>query len=174
MSPLVFCTRCAVALDEAGECRACATKPGATSVVSPAEALFVSYLAARIVHARQRLQAAQADASHDPHNRAKLDAIRRAEDELRRLQNQLAVETGERQRELRAAEQQRFLIEQRQATANAVAAAAGERRCPRCAGLMPGAVRACRCGYVVEPDTGPAHTLPEAAGAWAAKNAKGK
>lgn len=172
MSPLVYCTHCAGPLDEAGACRACT--PTASAHVSPAEALFISYLAARIVHARQRLQAAQADACRDPHNRAKLDTIRRAEDELRRLQSQLAIETGERQRELRAAEQQRFLTEHRQATADAVAPVTGERRCPRCAGLLPGAVRACRCGYVVEPDTGPAHTLPEAAAAWATKNAKGK
>lgn len=171
MSPLVFCTHCAGPLNDAGECRTCV--PAASGHVSPAEALFISYLAARIVHARQRLQAAQADGCRDPHNRAKLDAIRRADEELRRLQNQLAVETAERQREFRAAEQARFLVEHRQATADAVAPA-GERRCPRCAGLMPGAVQTCRCGYTIEPATGPAHTLPDTAGAWTTKNAKGK
>lgn len=170
MPSLVSCTRCAGPLDQTGQCRAC-TPP---APVSQAEALFVSYLAARIVHARHRLQTAQEDAGRDPRNRAKLDAISRAEDEVRRLQAQLIAETHERQRELRAIEQHRFLAQQRQATANAVASTAAERRCPRCASALPGAVRECRCGYAAEAAVGPAHTLAEPAGPWRIKPAKEK
>lgn len=176
MSPLVFCTRCAGPLEESGECRACSAQSSAPSLVSQAEALFVSYLAARIVHARQRLQAAQEDSRGDPRSRAKTETLRRAEEEVLRLQNQLVAETRERQRELRAAEQQRFLVEHRDATAAAVAAPPSVRRCPRCAGELPGAVQHCRCGYAVEPHVPAAagHALAEADTPRLTKDVKGK
>ena len=67
MSPTTLCTQCTQALDADGSCPACSHRaPPPANLAAKAEALFVSYLAARIVHARQRLKLAQRELANDP------------------------------------------------------------------------------------------------------------
>lgn len=155
MSSANHCAYCNNLLGADGACPSCNAHAASSSdLVAKAEALFVSYLAARIVHARQRLKAAQRDAAADPRSHARRDAVARAEDELERLQTQLVAQTREAHRAQRAVEQARFLSDPA-----GTETSAGERKCPRCSGAMPGAVRHCRCGYVVEISTANAESL---------------
>ena len=144
MSSPPTCPTCSSLLDTNGACAACDARASSSELVARAEALFVSYLAARIVHARQHLKQAQRGLFGDPRSRARVDAVKRAEQELARLQAQLVAQTRESQRAQRAAEQIRLRGGDRARIATA------DRRCPRCGGSMPGAVAHCRCGYVVE------------------------
>lgn len=154
MSPTTLCTQCTQALDADGTCPACSHRaPPPANLAAKAEALFVSYLAARIVHARQRLKLAQRELANDPRNRARADAVARAEDEVTRLQTQLLAQTREAQRVQRAAEQAQFLTRAADAAALDVTPNASDRKCPRCGNAMPGAVNSCRCGYTVETST---------------------
>jgi len=148
MSPSATCPTCSSALDAHGACAVCGARASSSQLVAKAEALFVSYLAARIVHARQQLKRAQRELFGGPRSRARIDAVRHAEQELSRLQAQLVAQTRESQRAQRAVEQARLLGGE--PTTAASAAAAGERKCPRCGAAMPGAVTHCRCGYIVE------------------------
>lgn len=160
MSQLTLCSQCQKPLDSAGQCYMCdAPAPRASQLVAQAEALFVSYLAARIVHARHRLKAMQRELLGDPRDRARGEAVKRAQEEVQRLQNQLVAQTRESQRAQRAVEQARFLTDQQASVIEAPTAPhATERKCPRCGGGLPGAVNHCRCGYVIETplDAGPA------------------
>lgn len=151
MSPTTLCAQCTQPLAADGTCPACrdlASRP--TNLAAKAEALFVSYLAARIVHARQRLKQAQRELASDPRNRTRADAVARAEDEIARLQTQLLAQTREARQAQRAAEQARFLASTSDAPATTPTAIDSERKCPRCGISMPGAVNRCRCGYTVE------------------------
>ena len=113
-------------------------------LVAKAEALFASYLAARIVHARRVAKTARIELLRNPRDRDKAQALRQAEQEVERLQAQLVVQT-------RASEQARRLADQsRTGTTSSGSTAAAERACPRCGSQMPGAVNQCRCGYTVE------------------------
>jgi hypothetical protein len=60
-----------------------------TTLVAQAEAVFESYLAARVVNARRELTSAKVALLRDPRNRARLEAIRRAETDVEKLQAQL-------------------------------------------------------------------------------------
>lgn len=144
MSLPTLCPRCANPVDANGACASCPSPTG--ELVAKAEALYVSYLAARIVHARQRLKAAQRELLNEPRNRVRMDAVKRIEEEVLRLQNQLVAQTRESQRAQRAVEQSRFLG----GDAASKPSPSAERKCPRCGGSMPGAVAHCRCGYVVD------------------------
>lgn len=155
MSPPIHCSYCNNSLGADGACPTCGHAASSSDLVAKAEALFVSYLAARIVHARQQLKAAQREAAGDPRSRVRRDAVARAEDELERLQTQLVAQTREAQRAQRAVEQARFLS----ASQSTETRGLPERKCPRCDSAMPGAVQHCRCGYVVETSTANAVSL---------------
>lgn len=150
MSFATTCPHCAAPGDLSGGCANCTGRASSSrELVAKAEALFVSYLAARIVHARQRLKEVQRELRADPRNRQRLDAVTRTEDEIARLQAQLVAQTREAQRIQHALdEERRSGRHQLNESANAV-----ERKCPRCDGIMPGVVNHCRCGYVVESTT---------------------
>jgi len=92
------CPQCAGPLDIEGKCRACAAPASGESeeLVAKAEALFSSYLSARIVRARRAAKAAKIEALRDPRNRDKADAAQAADDEALRLQAQLVVHTRAR------------------------------------------------------------------------------
>lgn len=173
MSLTTPCRQCSQPLDADGTCPACSGRVSTSShLVAKAEALFVSYLAARVVHARQRLKLAQRELANDPRNRARIEAVRRADDEITRLQTQLLTQTREAQRAQRAAEQARFLAGEIDAPA---VSPGGERKCPRCGSAMPGAVNHCRCGYVVETSTANTVSLfPAEPGGVTGKTGKGK
>lgn len=148
MSPSATCPTCSSLLDANGACAVCGARASSSELVAKAEALFVSYLAARIVHARQQLNRARRELFGDPRSRARIDAVKRAEEELSRLQAQLVAQTRESQRAQRAAEQTQLLSGEPAGAGSA--AVAGERKCPRCGAAMPGAITHCRCGYIVE------------------------
>ena len=172
MSSPPTCPTCSSLLDANGACAVCGTRASSGDLVAKAEALFVSYLAARIVHARQHLKQVQRELIGDPRSRARSDAVKRAEQELVRLQAQLVAQTRESQRAQRAAEQARFLDS---GPASATTAdSTGERKCPRCGGSMPGAVANCRCGYVVETTVDAAALFPAESGASPDKPGKTK
>lgn len=177
MPQLTLCPQCQKPLDSAGRCYLCdAHAPHSSELVAQAEALFVSYLAARIVHARHRLKAAQRELLGDPRERARAEAVKRAEEEVQRLQNQLVAQTRESQRAQRVVEQARFLSGQQASIIEApTAPRAAERKCPRCGGGLPGAVNHCRCGYVIEtPLSGGPALFPVAGDAGMGKSDKGK
>ncbi len=147
MSPSATCPTCLSPLDANGACAICGARASSGDLVAKAEALFVSYLAARIVHARQEVNRVRRELFGDPRSRARIDAVERAEQELSRLQAQLVAQTRESQRAQRAAEQAHLLSAE---SAGTISAATAERKCPRCGAAMPGVVTHCRCGYVVE------------------------
>jgi hypothetical protein len=60
-----------------------------STLVAQAEAVFESYLAARVVNARRELTSAKVALLRDPRNRARLEAIRHAETDVEKLQAQL-------------------------------------------------------------------------------------
>ena len=154
MSPTTLCSQCSQPLDADGTCAGCRDRAAPPpNLAAKAEALFVSYLAARIVHARQRLKLAQRELASDPRNRARADAVARAEDEVTRLQTQLLAQAREAQRAQRAAEQTHFLTRTTGAAIADTTPAVSDRKCPRCGSTMPGAVNSCRCGYTVETST---------------------
>lgn len=153
MSPTTLCPQCTHSLDADGTCPACRNRVSPpANLAAKAEALFVSYLAARIVHARQRLKLAQRELANDPRNRSKAEAVGRAEDEVTRLQTQLLAQAREAQRAQRAAEQAQFLAGADVTTA-AATPSEPDRKCPRCGNSLPGAVNNCRCGYTLESTT---------------------
>lgn len=176
MSLTTLCTQCTQALDADGTCPACrhrASPPA--NLTAKAEALFVSYLAARIVHARQRVKMAQRELADDPRNRSRAEAVDRAEDEVTRLQTQLLAQAREAQRAQRAAEQAQFLTGATAVVETDAAPSNPDRKCPRCGNSMPGAVNNCRCGYTVE--TAAANTVslfPQEPGLTHGKPSKGK
>lgn len=63
--------------------------PSSPTLVAQAEAVFESYLAARVVNARRELAAAKNALLSDNRSRDKLEAVRRAETNLEKLQSQL-------------------------------------------------------------------------------------
>lgn len=131
---------------------------GSPELLARAEALFESYLAARVVHARRRLNEAKAAFLRDPRNRAKAESFHAAEREVGLLEMQLVEQT-------RKTQHARSLAR----TATPLSSSAGppsppeppvrsatdctgtrERDCPRCGARMPSAVAECRCGFVFE------------------------
>lgn len=163
------CPECAGPLDVAGKCRVCVTAApaGSTELVAKAEALFASYLAARIVRARRTAKAAKIELVRDPRNREKASAAQAAEDEALRLQAQLVVHERAKEQacENKSTETAASETVDAQARAHAVspttatgagqAIASGtkphdEHQCPRCSDRVPRSAGRCRCGYVFE------------------------
>jgi len=160
------CPACAGPLDTEGTCRACAAPEPVSSekLIAQAEALFSSYLAARIVRARRAVKAAKLELLEDPRDREKAAAVRAAEDEAQRLQGQLVVHTRARQQ----ADDARASVDATESateppaqnpaatlpTADAVTvqstSTSHDRQCPRCGIRLPGGIAQCRCGYAFE------------------------
>lgn len=152
-TPNRICPDCAGALDADGRCSACAAANGQSEeLVAKAEALFGSYLAARIVRARRALKAAKIEMLRDPRNREKANAAQIAEEETQRLQAQLVAHTRNREQAWQSSESEPRADH---AAAETTAPARQDgRQCPRCSAHVPGSVNQCRCGYTFE-STGP-------------------
>ncbi len=180
------CPHCHAVPDPATGACGCATvssehapagTPSAT-LVARAESLFETYLAARLVRARRQLTAAKVALLRDPRNRAKLDDLRRVEQEAERLQAQLveqarrAAQAREQQRaaDTRAAEPATGVSAQPTEDFRVVQAVMAEevynsgapsqfgpraqpddRDCPRCGRRLAGDSAACTCGYQFVP-----------------------
>jgi hypothetical protein len=164
---------------ETGQCRcprpsdrwAPGTALSSSTLVTQAESLFESYLAARLVRARRTLTTAKVALLRDPRNQAKRDALRAAELETHRLHSQLldqkrkSAET--RERTARSAGPN-TAVASREATddfrlAQAVKAETAyrsgetpdgsprsrpdDRDCPGCGERLPGDALVCACGY---------------------------
>lgn len=179
-TPSDVCPRCHATPDPATGlcgCPAPATQvePAADyssgALVAQAESLFETYLAARLVRARRQLTQAKVALLRDPRNRARLEELRRTEQETRRLQAQLveqARKVAEAKEQVRAGaatptpetiaaqptEDFRALQAARAEQAVSAAATQLERRsrpddrdCPECARRLPGETTRCPCGY---------------------------
>lgn len=175
------CPTCKAVPDtETGRCR-CSEPPGdrapATTDSAPgplltrAESLFESYLAARLVRARRTLTTAKVALLRDPRNRAKLEALRTAERETHRLHEQLL----EQRRKVARAQtgtsaaaasgdteptEDFRLLQAAKAEAVYQSATASERQgrslpddreCPKCGERLPGEVMTCACGHRFTP-----------------------
>ena len=163
------CPLCAGPLDIEGKCRACtAPAPVASEeLVAKAEALFMSYLAARIVRARRAAKAAKVELLRDPRNRGKADAVQTAEQEAQRLQAQLVVHTrqakhaasgdAEPRRDDSRATSAGAETDDTIASVQTTASDQDHRLCPRCSNRLPSSVNQCRCGYTFEST---ASTMP--------------
>lgn len=162
-TPNRICPECAGALDADGRCSACAATGQSEELVAKAEALFGSYLAARIVRARRALKAAKIEMLRDPRNREKANTAQIAEEETQRLQAQLVAHTRSREQASQssdgepqaggAAAETTNPPSVKQTTSSASTRQDG-RQCPRCSAHLPGSISQCRCGYTFEP-TGP-------------------
>lgn len=156
------CPLCQAVADPAtGRCL-CPPRPaaegGSSHLLAKAEALFESYLAARVVHARRRAREARVAFLRDPRNRGKADALRDAEREAALLEFQL-VEQTRKARQARAAVPEAVGTPAPAPVPSAEPpppeplapepprARPEERACPRCGAAVPGAVAECRCGY---------------------------
>lgn len=156
---------------ESGRCR-CPRIPGhhvpmpslSPNLVSQAESLFESYLAARLVRARRALTDAKVTMLRDPRNRTKLQALRTAEVETEKLQAQLldqsrrvaaAREQQERQASHEATEDFRTkqaakadaVVEPRDADERKRLSRAEDRECPNCGERHRSDTSVCVCGY---------------------------
>lgn len=155
------CPVCRTAADPAtGRCRCpgdpAQAKGGSPDLLAKAEALFESYLAARVVHARRRARDAKVALLRDPRSRDKIEALREAEREAAVLEMQLIEQTRKTQYARSAADDavRASVTDAAPRPVSAAAAspsdslaAAKERECPRCAARVPGAVADCRCGF---------------------------
>jgi len=176
--PNAKCPRCSTVPDpQTGRCLCPeATEPPSAprsgNLLAQAEALFETYLAARLVRARRQVTAAKVALLREPRSRTRLEELRRAEQEVERLQAQL-VEQVRRTAQARAAERQdattaapveppagiqaeptesfRALqaarAEEIAASRLAEGTRAGEHKCPNCGARVPGDARICGCGY---------------------------
>ncbi|HEY8554775.1 MAG TPA: hypothetical protein VIL43_09585 [Burkholderiales bacterium] len=181
--PNAKCPQCGTVPDpQTGRCLCPQTAeptstPGSGTLLAQAEALFETYLAARLVRARRQVTAAKVALLREPRNRTRLEELRRAEQEVERLQAQL-VEQVRRTAQARAAERQdtataapteppagvqaeptesfRALqaarAEEIAASRFAEGARADERTCPSCGARAPGDARICGCGYTFASD----------------------
>ncbi|HLF23512.1 MAG TPA: hypothetical protein VI565_06265, partial [Burkholderiales bacterium] len=155
---------------ESGRCR-CPRIPGhqvptprlSSTLVSQAESLFESYLAARLVRARRALTVAKVTMLRDPRNRSKLEALRAAETETQKLQAQLleqsrrvaaARERQEQQASHEATEDFRTkqaakadaAFQPRDATERQRVTHADDRECPNCKERHRSDTSVCICG----------------------------
>ena len=125
---------------ESGRCR-CPRIPAhhvpipslSSTLVSQAESLFESYLAARLVRARRTLTDAKVAMLRDPRNRSKVEALRAAEVEAEKLQAQLLDQS---RRVAAAREQQERRVSR-----------ADDRECPNCGERHRSDTSVCVCGY---------------------------
>lgn len=179
MTTPAICPLCRAAADPAtGRCHCPPDRPvadsGSPDLIAKAEALFESYLAARVVHARRRTRDAKVAYLRDPRNREKAEALRQAEREASLLEMQLVEQTRKTQQARNAVHDAgrppappAGVPPAEPASVPALAPSTGpaasraeslERTCPRCAARAPGAVAECRCGYsfaLAEPGAEP-------------------
>lgn len=168
-SSAAACPRCRTHHEPSDAC-----SPG--TLVTQAESLFESYLAARLLRARRNLSAAKVTLLRDPCNDAKREALLKAEAEARKLDVQLLEQARrvsaarEDARNQRVAAASPAHASSAQATEDfrvLQAAKAGmslstnarssrqaqpdKRDCPRCGSHVSHETKACRCGYTFFP-----------------------
>lgn len=156
---------------ETGRCR-CPRPPSqyvptpslSSTLVSQAESLFESYLAARLVRARRTLTDAKVAMLREPRNRSKIEALRVAEAETEKLQAQLvdqsrrvaaAREEQERRASIEATENFRArqaaradaVVEPRDDAERKRVSRAEDRECPNCGERHESDTTVCVCGY---------------------------
>ncbi|HEX7043760.1 MAG TPA: hypothetical protein VF203_04005 [Burkholderiales bacterium] len=172
------CPRCSTVPDpQTGRCLCPepvepVSAPRSGALLAQAEALFETYLAARLVRARRQVTAAKVALLREPRSRTRLEELRRAEQEVERLQAQL-VEQVRRTAQARAGEPrdaantapaeppagaqaeptesfralQAAKAEEIAASRLAEGTHADERECPNCGARVPGEAWICGCGY---------------------------